>query len=48
MTEIELAALFEDPGYDRGDVITLDGLEAASGHHTLVCEKGSVVAKYEP
>ncbi|KAJ5533020.1 hypothetical protein N7494_009572 [Penicillium frequentans] len=47
-TEIELAALFEGPGYDRGDAITVDGLEAGSGPHALVCEKGSVVTKHEP
>ncbi|KAJ5288637.1 hypothetical protein N7478_001667 [Penicillium angulare] len=46
-TEIELAALFDGSGYDRGDGITLNGLEVGSDTHTMVCDKGQVATKQE-
>lgn len=46
-TEVELAALFEDPKLDRADPITLEGLEAALDHDPKPFEKSAVVTKNE-
>ncbi|KAJ5801382.1 uncharacterized protein N7518_003450 [Penicillium psychrosexuale] len=44
-TEVELAALFEDPKLDHTDPVMLEGLEAASDHYPKPCEKSAVVTK---
>lgn len=46
-TEVELAALFEDPKLDRADPITLEGLETVLGDDPKPYEKSAVVAKNE-
>ena len=46
-TEVELAALFEDPKLDHTDPVMLEGLEAASDHYSKSCEKSAVVTKNE-
>ncbi|OQE41818.1 hypothetical protein PENCOP_c004G06572 [Penicillium coprophilum] len=46
-TEVELAALFEDPKPDHRDPIMLEGLEAGFDHHPKPCEKSVVISKSE-
>ncbi|CDM32380.1 hypothetical protein DTO006G1_2326 [Penicillium roqueforti] len=46
-TEVELAALFEDPKLDHTDPVMLEGLEAASDQYPKPCEKSAVVIKNE-